>query len=310
MDGYELVGPPGPIGETLAVLMVGDSGSNRGVIEDEISFLSSMPPSGYFYNGDQNFIENGDNLTFLLVSGFTEAAGDDLDLDDDGVFEFTPWVTVIDSVSLVAAPSVDDGPIYSPNVVGPDGQFLPGHVRVCSGVWEIGEFDASLSDDSLGARNPCGTNAVVGYCDPANVNSTGLSAQLTYSYAPAPWNTHYSLDVLNGPPNEFGYFLVGSATAPPVAVSNGLLCLAGSGGNVIGRYNVLTPGSDLNGVGQFNAVGNFRVSSPLWSIPNTLPLAGQPLLMPGSTWHFQLWYRDTASGAGASNFSNGLSISF
>ena len=45
-------------------------------------------------------LENGSNA-FLLVMGFTGSAGDDLDTDDDGSFDTTPWTSVIDSISLV-----------------------------------------------------------------------------------------------------------------------------------------------------------------------------------------------------------------
>lgn len=42
-------------------------------------------------------MENG-TITLLLVSGFTGAAGVDVDTDNDGVIDVTPWVNVIDSV--------------------------------------------------------------------------------------------------------------------------------------------------------------------------------------------------------------------
>ena len=45
-------------------------------------------------------IENSANL--LLVYDFTGSVGMDYDSDDDGILDSTPWVTVIDAVSLVA----------------------------------------------------------------------------------------------------------------------------------------------------------------------------------------------------------------
>jgi formylglycine-generating enzyme required for sulfatase activity len=40
-------------------------------------------------------------------------------------------------------------------------------------------------------------------------------------------------------------------------------------------------------------------------------VAGSPAVITyGSTWHFQVWHRDTPASSGASNFSNGLSVTF
>jgi hypothetical protein len=39
-------------------------------------------------------------LVALLVSGFSSSAGTDLDVDNDGVFDFTPWSVVHDSIAI------------------------------------------------------------------------------------------------------------------------------------------------------------------------------------------------------------------
>ncbi|MDZ4755550.1 MAG: hypothetical protein SGJ11_13770 [Phycisphaerae bacterium] len=41
--------------------------------------------------------DHADNVTHLLVSGFTGANGQDLDTDDDVVLDLTPWTAVIDT---------------------------------------------------------------------------------------------------------------------------------------------------------------------------------------------------------------------
>ena len=33
-------------------------------------------------------------------------------------------------------------------------------------------------------------------------------------------------------------------------------------------------------------------------------------VLPGESWNFQLWYRDSVSGSATSNFSNGLQLTF
>lgn len=60
----------------------------------------------------QNFtpdIENGGN-TYLIVSGFTGSTGTDLDADNDGILDSTPWTSVVDAISYSAD---------SPNPVSP-----------------------------------------------------------------------------------------------------------------------------------------------------------------------------------------------
>lgn len=41
-----------------------------------------------------------DNSTYLLVSGFTGLSGDNLDTDNDGFFDITPWDSVLDAISI------------------------------------------------------------------------------------------------------------------------------------------------------------------------------------------------------------------
>ena len=46
-----------------------------------------------------NTLENG-TITLLLVENFTGAFEDDLDTNDDGIFDSTPWDSIVDSVSV------------------------------------------------------------------------------------------------------------------------------------------------------------------------------------------------------------------
>ncbi|MEL6841364.1 MAG: hypothetical protein AAFP85_18925, partial [Pseudomonadota bacterium] len=64
----------------------------------------------------------GSPQTFLLVDNFTGAQGIDLDANDDGTFDVTPWDSIIDGVSAEdgdATPDVN----YADTVVPPDGNF-------------------------------------------------------------------------------------------------------------------------------------------------------------------------------------------
>ncbi len=145
----------------------------------------------------------------------------------------------------------------------------------------------------------------ISFCEPMSVNSTGVPTRLRGS------GLH--LEATQGPPNQFGYFLVGTGTSPlgTTAISEGFLCLSLAGSDRIGRYNV--SGSPANSFGQFDALGrlaNIVGTSSTgfgFDVPSSVPLSGNPTIQAGQTWHFQLWHREDG---GDSNFSNGLSVSF
>ncbi|MEZ6019314.1 MAG: hypothetical protein R3F17_04195 [Planctomycetota bacterium] len=160
-----------------------------------------------------------------------------------------------------------------------------------------------------------GASVGTAYCDPANANSTGGPAVLSGSANPGV-GAGVHLELTGGPTGELGYFLVGTGAelAPTVPLGNGLLCLSVGAGNSLGRYNVA--GTDFNSIGLFDAGGvlqNLGGTSTVGSgfdLPTTIPITGSPTIMAGDTWHFQAWFRDTPSGVGQSNSSNGLTVTF
>ena len=168
---------------------------------------------------------------------------------------------------------------------------------------ECNSYDMSVQGAGCG-------NLGVPFCNPMNVNSTGLDTRL--SGVPSTTSETGLTLRANGPHGQFAYLLVGTApNAPGIPISEGRLCLAFGQGNTVGRYN--TQGSQ-NSLGQFdNITGEFiPLLSPSgtgngFDVPSTLPFTGSPTIAAGSTWHFQLWHRDLG---GASNFSNGLSVHF
>ncbi|HMM36476.1 MAG TPA: endonuclease, partial [Thermoanaerobaculia bacterium] len=64
-------------------------------------------------------------FTLLLVSGFTGAAGDDLDAGDDGILDATPWTTIADGVAF--SDGSTSARTYTAPVLGPgfDGVATP-----------------------------------------------------------------------------------------------------------------------------------------------------------------------------------------
>jgi len=94
-------------------------------------------PWGYQASGlsGDTQIESPDNMTFLLVRDFTGtdtfqtrapnsgAGGQDLDTNDDGILDITPWSAILDSVAFKetngAVPAAGQDWWYSPNTCGP-----------------------------------------------------------------------------------------------------------------------------------------------------------------------------------------------
>ncbi|HPF15502.1 MAG TPA: hypothetical protein PLJ12_14660, partial [Planctomycetota bacterium] len=295
--------------------------------------------------GTQDNIENGTETFYLLnvpnpldIADLTNTlynTSQDSDGDLLTLFTNSPGnFTVIENICMLSvANDPHDVAHDCAATIGPDGTFFP------AGIFRPGDYpnawcgDTWLDfntpggpDQTPGSANPsatcavtvtdgpgCGggsTNVGTPFCDPMDNNSTGMPTHLTGTMT-APGGSGLHLEANQGPPTQFGYFLVGTAVSDPgLVVSQGRLCLSVVGGNSFGRYNV--PGA-LNSVGQFDAGGvlqNFVSTSTVGSgydVPVTVPIAGSPQIMAGQTWHFQLWHREDA---GFSNFSNGLSVTF
>ena len=101
-------------------------------------------------------LEDGDNLTILLVRG--ASCVDDLDVDDDGVLDATPWSTVVDAVAIeCAAPGKMSEHTYASTKVVDTAGFLVFQIRRCpdNGEWKRGGITyAAGVDDTVGILNP------------------------------------------------------------------------------------------------------------------------------------------------------------
>ena len=167
-DEYaELTGQPGESLNNISLIVIGDGPAGHGSIENVTPLDGyAIQPDGFFVIAetgaagcggfdafaDLNF-ENSDNLTILLVSGFSGAVDDDVDSNNDGVMDNTPWTAVLDGVALIE--TIDGGDaVYSEIRMGPVGGYVPGHVLLCDGFWSVGNFDLCL-DDTPGADNGC-----------------------------------------------------------------------------------------------------------------------------------------------------------
>ena len=174
----------------------------------------------------------------------------------------------------------------------------------------------------LGAcPSTCGLSGFIG-CSPASPHYLGGSATLlSSSFFFNGSGSGLHLECTDGPPGEFGFFMIAADHNGSLPLFNGVLCLS----SPQGRYNPQIAANQglpqLNSVGQFDAAGvlqNMAGTSTVGSgfdVPNALPFSptGQ-MIMPGDTWAFQCWYRDQGivppGFPGSANFSDSIRITF
>ncbi|MCP3914872.1 MAG: pentapeptide repeat-containing protein [bacterium] len=129
------------------------------------------------------------------------------------------------------------------------------------------------------------------YCSPAAQNSTGRPGSITATGSPVAAQNDLTLAAFDLPPSQFGYFLTSQTEGQNgVPGSSGFICLAGN----IGRFS--TPPQIIQG-----PAGSIQID--LASMPVNPPQAA----LPGETWNFQCWYRDSNPGP-TSNFTDAVSV--
>jgi hypothetical protein len=205
----ELSGEPGADLSSLTYIVLGDGTGLSGVIECVIPLTGkTMPANGLFLitnkgtgqdgiafgrTGDLQsttmVFENGDNVTHLIVRSFTGTLAQDLDTNDDGTLDLTPWASVVEGLAIcnttAAVPTTSERwytPVMESGAIVPralpDALFVGAMHYRCSpqGAWKLGFFDpvaaGSANLDSPGAINPecsnCGSGA--GSCFTARVD--------------------------------------------------------------------------------------------------------------------------------------------
>ncbi|MEC7232385.1 MAG: hypothetical protein VXW31_05570, partial [Planctomycetota bacterium] len=239
--------------------------------------------------------ENSDNVTHLLVRGWSGIFGADLDTDDDGVLDSTPWAEIYDGIALVetADPAVDGGDYYYANLpntsaIGPSGPFVPGHVYRCGNDFRIGDFSVGAFTETPGDPNICSAPTGV-FCSPAVSNSVSMAGSLLAlsSASGGSIAANDSSLVVTDTPDDFGIFAQSMSVMAPVRLA--------SGGDLCLGY----PDTQ-------------RLSAPIMASGNTASLALDFTSGPASgvatgvTMYYQWWHRDMATGG--SNLSEGLSI--
>ncbi|GAB4194813.1 MAG: hypothetical protein Tsb002_26720 [Wenzhouxiangellaceae bacterium] len=174
-DEYlELLATPGASLAGYTLITIGDGAGGSGTIEHAIDLSPiTVPGDGFVVIGEPTMtlttpdlgvslnFENGDNLTHLVVRDFFSSTGADLDTNNDGVLDLTPWSDIADGVAMVlqlnppTTTEYEYATVLGFDAVGPDGSFVPAHIARrpdSAGVWQIGQF-GSLAQDTPGTGN-------------------------------------------------------------------------------------------------------------------------------------------------------------
>lgn len=212
-DEYFEVG--GAAGASLAgvtLIVVGDNASGGGAIEEVTSLSGNVLSSaGAFVVAEGSFtlgtadmtaslnFENGDNPTYMLVRGFTGSNGQDLDTDNDGTLDETPWSALVDCVSLIEF--LGGMPVYCDARLGAEESFTPGHVVRTDGGWTSATFTPGPGSDSPGELEFDPATAVAGVIAPWGVGEPGEPSAILVSASfvrlPVGFNRALFIDVVD-----------------------------------------------------------------------------------------------------------------
>ncbi|QDV07721.1 hypothetical protein Poly30_32510 [Planctomycetes bacterium Poly30] len=176
----------------------------------------------------------------------------------------------------------------------PDWCIAAGHIHVGA---QIGWADASSAVDVsltslvdyLDQVRAC--PPIQPYCE-GLANSVGTGAQLSAVGSPSLAENELRLLVQRVPDFAAGLVFYGPQTAMGT-IGNGQLCVGGA----LTRLPIPVTANNL---------GVMRFPIDVTAAPLGI---GPMAVTPGSSWHFQAWYRDSGAGAG-SNTTNALSITF
>jgi hypothetical protein len=145
----ELFSSPGVDLSSLRILHIEGDTTGAGLI-DSVHTPGTTNAGGFWVTSFlTNILENG-TISLFLVSGFTGAVGTDLDTNNDGVIDVTPWSSVLDTVAVSDGGAGDWG--YGSTILPPShpGGTLTvgGASRIPNGVdtdtpgdWMRNDFD-------------------------------------------------------------------------------------------------------------------------------------------------------------------------
>lgn len=177
VEYVEIYGDPNTDYSAYTVLEIEGDGSSSGTVDEVIAIGTTDANGLYLASLPASALENG-TISLLLVKDFTGSLNGNLDTNNDGSFDVTPWEAIVDAVA------VNDGGVgdftYGVPVLGPnyDGvsSFAPGGAsRIPDGFdtdaapdWVRNDFDLAgipgftgTPDQGEAFNTPGAANAVV-----------------------------------------------------------------------------------------------------------------------------------------------------
>ncbi len=127
VEYVEIYGDPNTDYSAYTVLEIEGDTTGAGVIDEVIAIGATDANGLYLASLPANALENG-TISLLLVKNFTGALNGDLDTDNDGTFDVTPWEAIVDAVAVNDGGTGDTTygvPVLGPNYDGVS-SFAPG----------------------------------------------------------------------------------------------------------------------------------------------------------------------------------------
>lgn len=283
----------------LKDMIISDDSSDRYLLNqgnDPFGRVSWGPAQTF---GTDDGFGSNNYITDIDGDGFDDAVICDVDVDLSGC---SRRMHIFHNRGTVAGSSVSIREERSGSNYGAFG--LP----QLSGVHDVAIFDIDNDGDKDMVVGRCNGTRVymnqrdlvgVSYCSEVVPNSTGSTADLQVVGSPVAGENDLTLHCVDLPLGTFGFFLVSETQASIAQPSGsvGVLCIGGA----IGRY--VGPGQILNS----GAAGEFILPIDTQAIPQ--PTTNVQAL-PGDTYHFTAWFRDSILGMPTSNFASAVSVSF
>ncbi len=161
---------------------------------------------------------------------------------------------------------------------------------------ELGQSPAAGPDDPAWVVSDAplggGTAWILRYCD-STPNSSGLMARMDIVGSLSVPANDSTLLVEHAPAGHHGMFFYGGERFR-VPMADGYLCISPHNPGLFRLFPVVP----------IDATGSARRALDIAS----LTASGQ--ITPGSTWHFQFWFRDWAAGGTGSNLSDAIEVTF
>jgi hypothetical protein len=99
----EIFGTPSTNYSAYTIVEIEGDGTSAGLVDDFMQAVGTTDASGFWVTPFQNNIIENDNITLLLVTGWSGAVGNDIDTNDDGTIDATFWTSIVDSVGVLDA---------------------------------------------------------------------------------------------------------------------------------------------------------------------------------------------------------------